>query len=1432
MSYRQQKRLLVIVRKICLRAYLLFIVLSAAAFGETEPIMRFEHVTIDPNFNRATLIMMIQDRYGFIWLATMNGLYRYDGYEFKRFHHIENDSTSLPINSVKSVVEDSKGSIWVGTKKKYLCKFDRNTEKFTNYQIPDNIFPSLGKSQFYLQIIKGLQDELWIISHGQIIRFDVPTKVFKIYLVPHKKSIANFYANQLFLDSQNQLWALANSGIYKYRNKTDQFEQINTEPLNSLNKIWSMYEDHEHNYWFGSNQNSYFYQYDPNHQSIQTFRNQIKGHLFKGNVNRILSFCEDNRGNLWLGNTYNGLGLLDKKNGKILNSVEDNGRFTGIDITHVQCLLKDHSGTMWIANTSTGLYKQSPSNKFETIQKKKNSSNSISSNHISDLFQDRSGNVWIGTGLSGLDVYNPRMNIYTHYQNNPKDSLSLDANSIYKIFQDQSGSIWIGTTRGLNRFDPSTEHFEHYTFTFKTLLKNDNKTYQHINSIYQDSDHTLWLGSSMGGLIEFHPESKKYQVYSSIPINDILVNKIQSICEDDKENIWVGAYGYGLRVFNKKQKRFIKEFRYDPDNSGSIPNEYITCIFKDKKNNIWIGTILGGISKYDWQTDSFIKYTEKDGLSSNDIYDIAEDDYSYLWLATQKGLSKYNPANSSFTNYGEKDCLNVFKVAPEIQNKDLILSFGVIDKLSNGDFLVGGPNGIARFNPLDIAKPANTSPLYLTHFKVFNKELDITQPFWLTKELHLTYKDYIFSFEFSQLDFVNPGNNQYAYYLEGFEKDWNPVSTQRIVQYMNVPPGHYTFRVKAANSDGIWSNQQLAVRVFIKPPYWKTLWFNLSVVLLLCLIVLGGFHIRLVAINRQRIELENTVTERTLELNEKRNALQIARDELEHRVIERTAELAQTNKEFLKEITERKRTEYALQNSEQTTRALLNAPPDSAVLLSPDGRILAINESFLKLIGKSDQRVEDYLGLTIFGFNPSERLVLRKDYFQKCIQSRKPVQFEDISNKHTFTHFLYPITDSEGGISAIALFTRDVTDQKEAEKILKRSKEDLEILVTKRTSELNKTNQQLVNEIKIRKQIEENLRVSEEQFRDLFENANDAIWTTDLKGNFTSVNIFLESLMGYSKDDLLKMNPIDIVAPEHRFRLTHNFLKVAHGQSSGIEIDVLPKEGNRKILWLRFRPIWSHSDVVGIHGIGRDITNLRKTEDNLKRAENQKRESLKEVTLKIAHEIKNPLASIKSSAQLVLSSPEYGEIPNIKRHMEIINRNTDVCNLVIRELYNFTTQLEFKVTQIGADNFIDKLATYATQKAGVDRQIQIIVNKDPQFVSFEGDEFRLIQVFNNIINNAVEAIHADGKIIFDVCLKNAGKIVTFAIKDTGEGISESNLKNIFKPFFTSKVSGFGLGLTYAREIIKFHDGDIEVSSEVGKGTTFQIKIPVKQEKKI
>jgi PAS domain-containing protein len=213
---------------------------------------------------------------------------------------------------------------------------------------------------------------------------------------------------------------------------------------------------------------------------------------------------------------------------------------------------------------------------------------------------------------------------------------------------------------------------------------------------------------------------------------------------------------------------------------------------------------------------------------------------------------------------------------------------------------------------------------------------------------------------------------------------------------MNVPPGHYTFRVKAANSDGVWSDQQLAVHVSIKPPYWKTWWFNFSAILLLCLFVFGGFHMRLIAINRQRIELENTVTERTLELNEKRNALQIARDELEHRVIERTTELAQTNKELLNEITERKRTEYALQNSEQTTRALLNAPPDSAVLLSPDGRILAINEPFLELIGKSGQRIEDFVGLSIFGFNPPEKLPLRKESFQKCIQSRKSVQFEDI----------------------------------------------------------------------------------------------------------------------------------------------------------------------------------------------------------------------------------------------------------------------------------------------------------------------------------------------------------------------------------------------------------------------------------------------------
>ncbi|MFA4907410.1 MAG: two-component regulator propeller domain-containing protein [archaeon] len=1429
MNYSQRNPLpnKYLLKKIAVFLGIMFV--ATSVFSQiTEPI-EFENIPFGEDIKNIGVLSIFQDRFGFLWLTTFNGLYRCNGNEFKRFYHLENDTTSIPGNRIISIMEDRNGGLWVGASNGYLSKFNRKNETFTNYKIVTKT--SKTQTTFIMNILEGDSNDLWMHVGNVIIRFDIRTKTKRSYFLPDESKSDMKAIYQVFKDSQNRLWIVAGKGLYQYKPAIDRIELVNEELFKYVNdkNIWVIYEDRKHGFWFGS-RDKYFYHYDPITKSFQTFSNPpVKNAPNK--KNGIRCFSEDASGTIWFGNTTNGLSMLDQKTGTIYNSASKNSPFLGITLYHIQALYIDNGGTIWIGNTNKGLFKSRSKNRFIAIHSDKSSPNSLADNRIKQIIEDKNGAVWIGTSLKGLDCWDMRSGQFHHFKHDPRDSLSINSDKITSLLQDHLGNLWVGTLIGLNRFDPPTKRFFHYPFQFAIPNKN-KKNLQFITTLYEDNNETLWVGSYTGGLIEFQPKTNKYWSYVTPPTNGVDPNTINTICEDKNGNLWIGVYEYGIRIFDKNKKKFIREYHHSPEEFNSIPNHMITRIFRDKQKNIWVGTIAGGLCRFNEKTNDFTRFTEKDGLISSDIIDIAEDDFSNLWLLTHKGLTKFNIPNLSCTNFDENDNLVSHLIIPEKQNYGIHVNVGDITRLKNGHFLIGSSNGLVYFNPQEIIKHENTAPVYLTSFRIFNKEINADSAFWITKNLRLSHRDKIFSFEISHLDFIDPDKNQFAYYLDGFEKDWNPPTYNRIVQYMNVPPGRYVFRAKAANANGVWSKQQLSVRVIIKPPYWKTWWFKITSTLLLGLIVFGIFWMRLLAIKRQKIELENTVTERTLELNEKKEALQVARDELEQRVIERTSELVKTNEDLLNEITERKRTEYALQNSERTTRALLNAPPDSAMLLSPDGRILAINAPLLDMIGKPGQQTEDFIGLSIFGFNPPARLSQRKENFQKCIQSRKPVQFEDISNNRTLAHFIYPITDSEGGINAIAIYSRDVTDQKEAEKILKQSKEDLEILVGERTVELNKTNQQLVKEIKVRKLTEENLRVSEEQFRDLFENANDAIWTSDVKGNFTSVNIFLESLIGYTKDELLKMNPTEIIAPEHRFRLMHNFMKVAHGQSAGIEIEVLPKDGVRKILWLRFRPIWNHSDVVGIHGIGRDITNLRRAEENLKRAENQKRESLKEVTLKIAHEIKNPLASIKSSAQLVLSSPDYGEIPNIKRHMEIINRNTDVCNRVIRELYNFTTQLEFKVNQIDADEFIDKLTAYATQKAGADRKIQIVVNKDPKFVSFEGDEFRLIQVFNNIINNAVEAIRSDGEINIDICLKNAGKMVSFAIKDTGEGISESNLKNIFKPFFTSKPAGFGLGLTYAREIIKFHDGDIEVTSEVGKGTTFQIMIPVKQEKKI
>ncbi|MBC8525746.1 MAG: PAS domain S-box protein [Candidatus Cloacimonetes bacterium] len=356
-----------------------------------------------------------------------------------------------------------------------------------------------------------------------------------------------------------------------------------------------------------------------------------------------------------------------------------------------------------------------------------------------------------------------------------------------------------------------------------------------------------------------------------------------------------------------------------------------------------------------------------------------------------------------------------------------------------------------------------------------------------------------------------------------------------------------------------------------------------------------------------------------------------------------------------------------------------------------------------------------------------------------------------------------------------------------------------------------------------RKCSEEEIHRNEEKFRDLFENANDVIWTSDIKGRYLTVNHLFGTLLGYSTKELINKQSLYLISQEDRKKSIDNYQKVVSGESVEYEAASFTKTGERKIFWLKLRPLKENGKVIGVHGIGRDITELKNAEEELREAEKAEREVLKELSLKLAHEIKNPLSSIYSSGQLASTTTEPGKI---QRHMNVIIRNVKTCQKVIDDLYNFVQQPELELAKTDISKLLNNIKSYAETKAEVDIKVKVELNVEKGIPKINADEFRLSQAFHNIVSNAFDAMNEGGVLsINGKYLINKDEVLIEFI-DTGCGIAQENLDRIFRPFYSSKAKGFGMGLSLVKDIINAHKGEISVESKEGKGTKFNVKLKI------
>ena len=896
--------------------FVLELTFSGALYGQ-EGNYHFKHFTTKDGLSQSNVFAILEDEKGFMWFGTDDGLNKFDGYKFSIYKNNPSDSNSLSNNLVQDLIEVGN-ELWIGTTGGGLEIYDREKDLF-NHHRHDPLDPSSISNDNVVKLHQDSKGIVWIGTRGGgLCMYDKPNNKFISYKhdESNKNSISNNYITDIAEDDKGNLWIGTEQGGLEFfdRNKKEflHHAHIAGEKTIGDNHIRSLLMDSKGNLWAGTANGLSLY--DRENKNFITYRHDPKNIQSIGH-NYVQELMEDKDGNIWIGTENGGISILDVKSRTFTHLKYDEDKIFSLNDNSIYSIYQDSKNDIWIGTYSGGInYFNSKSNKFNLVNKSVNK-NSLSNEKVICFYEDQSNNFWIGTDGGGLNHLDRKSGKFTYYQHNPDNPLSISGNHVLSIIEDQNHALWIGTwAAGLNKFDPETKTFQRYKHEAGNphSLSTNNTWHTLI-----DSKNNFWICTIFGGINRFEREENKFIRYlanekdpHSIPANDA-----HFVFEDSRKNIWVGTSGGGLALYQPEIDGFI-HYEHHLNDPKSLSNDNINYITEDSKGNLWIGT-KGGLNLFDRKKQNFRVYKQEDGLPNNVINGILEDKQGNLWISTNKGISRFNPEENSFRNFDVQDGL---------QGNEFF--HGACYKTRDGEMYFGGHNGYNSFYPDSIKDNDYIPPVVITDFQIFNqqvkaggKESPLQKHINETKELTLSYKESVFSFEFAALNYAHPDKNQYAYMLEGFDKEWNYVGNKRTATYTNLNPGNYTFRVKASNNDGIWNEEGTSLALIITPPYWQSWWFRAVLAIAVFGGAIGFYTVRMSSIKNQKIELEKLVRERTSEVVSQKEEMEAQAQVL----LSLNEELEEQKEEILasREAAEaaRKESEKARQEAERANQA-------------------------------------------------------------------------------------------------------------------------------------------------------------------------------------------------------------------------------------------------------------------------------------------------------------------------------------------------------------------------------------------------------------------------------------------------------------------------------------------------------------------------------
>lgn len=811
--------------------------LPALSPGAQPRPLAFERITEEAGLPGGVVSAIQQDQQGFLWVGTWVGLARYDGYAFTHFHHDPADPTSRRPGPVESLYADSKGYVWVGYygNDGGLDRYDPATETFTHFHHDPDDPGSISEGQ----VITSYEDSkgfVWVSIQGYgVDRYDPETDTFTHY--PHDvddpASLSSASVRVIYEDSRGVLWFGAgepgsrpeSGGLNRYDPERDAFTRYLHDPEDPTslgdNRVQVVYEDARGTLWIGTwgdglhtydRERDAFTRFtydpdDPSRPSLPRLRrsSEISDPLGSG----ITVVHEDRDGILWIGGYLGGLDRYDPATGRRTHYEYDPNDPHSLGDNRIWRMCESHDGTLWIA-TWGGLFKVNlAAGRFRSYMHDPNDPRTVGPYYVTALHENRSGDLWVGTSRGGLQKLNRDSGTFTsipadHAHSRPTDYW------VSRIFEDRSGTLWVGSN-GLKYLDRRTER----------VVAADIALSSAILEIHEDEEEVLWIGTPRG-LYRYDRRADTLAHFRHEQQDPNLrpFDVIHAIGEAPNGALWLGTAG-GLSRFDRATNTF------------TIVLEDITvmALFERRQGEVWLATASQGLLLYDAETGKSTSYTTADGLADNTIGGILEDDQGFLWLGTNRGLSRFDVARRSFRNYDVTAGLPTNILGTDGQTKAAAKGHsGALYFRGMGGFVMVSPE-LTADNPAP-PRLALTGLRYTDRNRRARAHPEVALPLSPAGNMRLVHTQNDLTFEYVGLHFANSAGNEYAHMLEGYEDAWRYVGAQRTATYTNLSPGAYTFRVKAANADGVWNEEGASLDFVILPPWWQTGWaYALYVVL-------------------------------------------------------------------------------------------------------------------------------------------------------------------------------------------------------------------------------------------------------------------------------------------------------------------------------------------------------------------------------------------------------------------------------------------------------------------------------------------------------------------------------------------------------------------------------------------------------------------------